>query len=263
MRLVLPTVDRESAEPLYLQIRRAILQSIHAGDLTPHQRVPSERELSEAMGISRMTVRQALQTLINDGYLYTVPGKGTFVGRDPKIEQNLQRLSGFTEEVRAQGFRAGSRLLDIAVVPAEAYQARHLKVTEGTPLFRISRQRLVDSVPVAVEHAYLITSKFPGLDQVDLEKHSLYAVLQGQYGAQLVRAEQWIEAREANAQVAPLLDITPGAPVLAMERVTYTHSGQPVEFVVSFYRADRFRLKVELRVGSIPHEGAVSKIYRP
>ncbi len=261
--LLLPTIDRNSAEPLYLQIRRAVLKAIREGKLLPHQRVPSERELSEAMGISRMTVRQALQTLINDGYLYTVPGKGTFVGRKPKIEQNLLRLSGFTEEVRAQGFNPGARLLSLETVPADEYLARHLEVAPGTPLFRLSRLRLIDNLPVAVEHAHLVQARFPGLDKADLEHQSLYHVLQERYGLRLVRATQWIESQQADPRLAALLDIPPQQPVLAMERITYADSGQPVEFVISFYRADRFRLKVELRVSGQAPEGAIANLFRP
>ncbi len=257
------SIDRNSAEPLYLQIRRAVLQSIREGKLAPHQRVPSERELSEAMGISRMTVRQALQTLINDGYLYTVPGKGTFVGRKPKIEQNLLRLSGFTEEVRAQGFNPGARLLSIETIPADEYLARPLEVAPGTPLFRISRLRLIDDLPVAVEHAHLVRARFPDLDKADLEHQSLYRVLQERYGLRLVRATQWIESQQADPRLAALLDIPPQQPVLAMERITYADSGQPVEFVISFYRADRFRLKVELRVSGQAPEGAIANLFRP
>ena len=263
MHFPIPPVDRNSSEPIYLQLRNALLRAIQDGRLAPHQRVPSERELSEAMGISRMTARQALQTLISDGYLYTVPGKGTFVACGPKIEQNLQRLSGFTEEVRAQGFTPGSRVLTITHEHADDHIARALDITPGTVLVRITRQRLVDDVPVALESAYLVYARFPGLDDIDFNTHSLYDVLQNRYGIRLVRAKQIIEAQEADEEVASLLGIEPHKPMLAMERITYADDDRPVEYVRSYYRADRFLLKVELRVAGSAPTGAVANLYRP
>ncbi len=261
--MYLPPIDKNSAEPLYLQIRHAILQAIQDGELPPHQRVPSERELSELMGVSRMTVRQALQALINDGYLYTVPGKGTFVACGPKIEQNLQRLSGFTEEVRKQGFMPGSRVLSVEQIPAGEEEAHALQVSPGTLLLCITRQRLVDNVPVALESAYLVYARFPGLDRIDFNRHSLYEVLQTRYGIRLVHARQCIEAQEANDDVARLLGIAPHQPVLAMERTTYADDEQPVEYVRSYYRADRFRLKVELHVQGPSPKSEIANVYRP
>ncbi len=259
----LPPINRDSAEPLYLQIRQAILHAIQDGTLAPHQRVPSERELSEMLGVSRMTARQALQTLINDGYLYTVPGKGTFVACGPKIEQNLQRLSGFTEEVRQQGFQPGSRVLAVERVPAGVEEAGALQVQPGTMLLRLTRQRLVDNVPVALESAHLVYARFPDLENIDFSRHSLYEVLQDRYGIRLVHARQCIEAQQADEEVAALLGLATGMPVLAMQRTTYDVDGQPVEFVRSFYRADRFRLKVELYVQGMAPTGAVANVYHP
>jgi len=259
--LKLTPIDRERAEPLYLQIRQALLRAILSGGFQPHQRVPSERELSEALGVSRMTVRQALQTLINEGYLYTVPGKGTFVASRPRIEQNLQRLSGFTQEVRSQGFTPGSRVLDLTTTPADETSARALHVPPGTRLVRLTRQRLVDGAPVALESAYLVYARFPELPRFDFSRESLYAVLQRHYGLRLTRALQMVEAREADPDIAPLLHIEPYRPVLAMERITFAHDGTPVEYVRSFYRADRFRLKVELRINGPEAQGRVANLY--
>ncbi len=260
---ILPPINRDSAEPLYLQIRNSLLQAIHDGLLPSHQRVPSERELSEMTGVSRMTVRQALQSLINEGVLYTVPGKGTFVSCGPKIEQNLQRLSGFTKEVRAQGFTPGSHVLSVKRIPANEVVARALDIPAGRPVIRITRQRLVDDMPVALESAHLDATRFPGLEEIDFESSSLYDVLQEHYGVTLVRAKQMIEAQEVSEDIAPLLGLSPYKPVLAMERVTYDGENTPIEYVRSFYRADRFRLKVELYVDRARPGGAVAGVFRP
>lgn len=242
------SIDRHSAEPLYRQIRYLLLQAIKREQLLPHQRAPSERELSEWTGVSRMTVRQALQQLVGDGWLYTVPGKGTFVAADPKIEQNLQRLTGFTEEVQSQGFVPGSRILSIQVVPADDRKAEVFDILPGSALTRICRQRLVNGVPIAVENTHLVQEAFPGLDQVDLANQSLYNVLQTRYAVYPTRAVQLVEADCADEAIAGLLAIEPKEPVLTMERITYGMNDRPIEFVLSTYRADRSRLRVELHV---------------
>ncbi|HEX6383599.1 MAG TPA: GntR family transcriptional regulator [Anaerolineae bacterium] len=239
-------IDRYSAEPLYQQIRHLLLQAIKRGQLLPHQQAPSERELSELTGVSRMTVRQALQQLVGDGWLYTVPGKGTFVAADPKIEQNLQRLTGFTEEVQSQGFVPGSQILSIEIVPADGRAAEVFGILPDSALIRICRQRLANGVPIAVENTHLVQEAFPGLDQVDLANQSLYNVLQTRYAVYPTRAVQIIEADCADEATAVLLEIEPKKPVLAMERITYGIDGRPVEYVLSTYRADRSRLRVEL-----------------
>ena len=241
-------IDRQSAEPLYRQIRQLLLQAIRRGQLLPHQQAPSERELSELTGVSRMTVRQALQQLVGDGWLYTVPGKGTFVAADPKIEQNLQRLTGFTEEVQSQGFVPGSRVLSIQVVPADGRAAEAFGIPPGSALIRICRQRLANGVPIAVENTHVVQEAFPGLDQVDLANQSLYNVLQTRYDVYPTRAVQLVEADCADEITAVLLEIEPKEPVLTMERITYGIDDRPVEYVLSTYRADRSRLRVELHV---------------
>lgn len=261
MKLSLPALNKDGAEPIYLQLRTVLLQAIRRGDLQPHQRLPSERRLSELTDVSRMTIRQALQLLITDGWLYTVPGKGTFVAGGPKIEQNLQRLTGFSEEVRAQGFTPGSRVLGVEIVAASTEVARALNVAPTTPLIRIMRQRLVDGAPVGVETAHLVRSRFPGLDQIDPNSYSLYELLQDRYGVHLLRAQQVIEAVEADESVAGLLGVTARRPVLAMERITFAAGDQPVEYVRSTYRADRFRLKVELHGGERPGASAVASMF--
>lgn len=240
------TIDRHSAEPLYRQIRHLLLQAIKRGQLLPHEQAPSERELSELTGVSRMTVRQALQQLVSDGWLYTVPGKGTFVAADPKIEQNLQRLTGFTEEVQSQGFAPGSQILSIQVVPADGRTAEVFGILPGSALIRICRKRLANGVPIAVETTHLVQEAFPGLDGIDLANQSLYNVLQTRYSVYPARAVQLVEAHSVDEATAVLLEIQPKEPVLTMERITYGIDGRPVEYVLSTYRADRSRLRVEL-----------------
>jgi GntR family transcriptional regulator len=260
MQLNPSDIAKHSAVPLYLQIRNLLLQAIKQGELQPHQQAPSEREISELTGVSRMTVRQALQSLIGDGWLYTVPGKGTFVTDGPKIVQNLQRLSGLTQLLQSQGFTPSSRVIKLAVIPAGDREAEVFGVLPGTPLIALTRIRLANGMPVALESTHLVQARFPGLEEVDLSKGSLYDILQTVYGVYPRRAIQMIEADKADEMTAGLLDIAPHEPVLAMERITYNTENQPVEYVLSWYRADRSRLRVELTTGDGPRTGSVADV---
>jgi GntR family transcriptional regulator len=239
-------LDRQSSTPLYLQIRDLLLQAIERNELPPRQQAPSERELSTLTGVSRMTVRQALQSLVAEGWLYTVPGRGTFVADSSKIEQNLRQLTGFTEELQSQGFTPGSQVLSTELIPAEEEIAAVLKIEPGAALIRITRLRLANGVPVALEAAHLVQAMFLGLERNDFNSQSLYEVLQAQYQLRPVRADQTIEANQVDPMTAKLLAISTDRPVLSMERITYTADDQPFEYVRSVYRADYFRLRVEL-----------------
>jgi GntR family transcriptional regulator len=260
MRFNSSDIAKQSAVPLYLQIRNLLLQAVKQGELQPHQRAPSERAISELTGVSRMTVRQALQTLIVDGWLYTVPGKGTFVTDGPKIVQNLQRLSGLTQLLQSQGYNPSSRVINMAVTPASGREAEVFGVRPGTPLISFTRLRLANGIPVALESTHLVQARFPGLEEVDLSNGSLYDILQTVYGVYPRRAIQVIEADKADEKTAGLLDIAPYEPVLAMERITYAAENQPVEYVLSWYRADRSRLRVELTAGEGPRAGSMADV---
>jgi GntR family transcriptional regulator len=260
MRLDPSGIAKQSAVPLYLQIRTLLLQAIKHGELQPHQQAPSEREMSELTGVSRMTVRQAVQALIAEGWLYTVPGKGTFVGEGPKIVQNLQRLSGLTQVLRSQGFIPSSRVVEVRIIPAGAREGEVLGVLPGTPLIAFTRLRLANGVPVALESTHLVRARFPGLEEMDLGQVSLYDILQSVYAVYPRRAIQVIEAIKADDVIAGRLDIAPNEPVLSMERITFAGDNQPVEYVLSWYRADRSRLRVELTAGEGAGSGSVADV---
>ena len=136
-------IDKSSARPLYLQIKDRLLEAIDKGLLQPGQKIPSARDLSEQIGVSRLTVLQALREMTRLGRLFTVNGKGTFVGRVEKLEPNLRTVWGFTETFRAQGYKTGSQLIQFDVINADATMAGSLEVPEKTPLYRMTRKRLL------------------------------------------------------------------------------------------------------------------------
>lgn len=239
-------LDRQGPTPIFEQVKALLESAIAGGELSPHQRIPSERELSLALGASRMTIRQALMALTTEGSLYTRSGKGTYVA-ERKIEQPLQRLTSFTEDIRARGFRPASRVLDQELVPASLEMAAALAMRPGAEVVRVRRLRLADDRPLAIETAHLPHAICPGVLQLDLSAISLYEMLRTRYDIELRSAKQTIEASQPDAEERRLLELPRAVPVLRIHRLTSSGEGRPVEFVRSVYRGDRFQLHVELR----------------
>jgi GntR family transcriptional regulator len=233
-------LQRESPDPLYTQLKESIVNDILAGRYGPHQRLPSERDLSIHYNVSRMTVRQALLELGRDGMIYTRAGKGTFVA-EPKIDQRLRTLSGFTQDVNARGGKSSSRVLEFRVVAAAPDIAAALRLAPGTEVFILSRLRLADGVPLALESAYLPFKMFPGLLDHDFTIESLYSVLENEHNCPLTQAEQTIESALANKREAEMLEVISPAAVFKIQRLSMTNDGLPVEYVVSVYRGDRYK----------------------
>lgn len=241
-------LQRQAPDPLYLQIKDGLIAAIRAGDFAPNARLPSERELSEQYAVSRMTVRQALLSLVRDGVIYTRVGKGTFVA-DPKIDQQLRTLTGFSQDVQARGEHPSSRVIEARVVGAAPEVAAALRMTPQNEVIRLARLRLSDDLPLAVETAHLPFARFPGLLTHDFGKESLYAVLEHDFGLALTQAEQVLEAVVADAEEMALLELTPPAAVMRMQRLTVDSDGEPVEFVLSSYRGDRYKFRFALQAG--------------
>ncbi|HEV2086826.1 MAG TPA: GntR family transcriptional regulator [Cryptosporangiaceae bacterium] len=238
-------VDPASPVPKYFQLREILLDQIER-ELEVDMPIPSERELAQRHGLSRMTARQALDHLVAEGRLYRVPGKGTFVAR-PKIEMPL-RLASFTEDMRARGHEPGARDLARRAVAAPVTVARQLGVEPQTPLHVVERLRVADGIPMAIERSHLPAALTPGLLDEALTG-SLYAVLQDRYGLVLDAGEQVIEAGIADSGDAGLLELPAGSAVLLLQRTSYA-AGRAVEYAVSTYRADRYQLHAALEAPS-------------
>ncbi len=234
------SLQRESPDPLYTQLKESLIGDISAGRYSPHQRLPSERELSLHYNVSRMTVRQALLELVRDGMIYTRTGKGTFVA-EPKIDQKLRTLSGFTQDVNARGGKPSSRVLEFKVVPAPSDIAAALRLLPGSQVIMLCRLRLADGDPLAIETAYVPYAMFPGLLKHDFTVESLYSVLESEFGCILTQAEQTIEAALAGRHEAELLEVAQPAAIFKMQRLSMTSDGHPMEYVISSYRGDRYK----------------------
>jgi GntR family transcriptional regulator len=249
-------VQKDSSVPIYSQVERIVMDMIGSGTLSPGQRAPSEREIAETLGISRMTARAAMSSLVADGYLYSVPGKGTFVS-NPKMRQDLLELTSFTEDMRNRGLKPGARLLDIGVTNRASENIyRRLELRGEEDLVRIHRLRTADEEPMCLETSYLPRTYVPWLLEEDLESGSLYRAL-GSHGIELVRAEEHLEATVVRETESELLTVPVGYPALLIERTTYTKENRAIEYVKSLYRGDRYRFTAVLfkrraRKGGLP-----------
>ncbi|MFW5708854.1 MAG: GntR family transcriptional regulator [Chloroflexota bacterium] len=239
-------LNESSAKPYYEQIKEYILYQINHGELLPHDRVPSERNLSEQFGVSRLTVSRALKELVLDGKLYTQVGKGTFVSEAP-IDQTLDVLTSFSEEMERRGQLPGSRVIEAGLVPANETLSQRLQIPVGVSVTRLKRVRLANEQPIALETAHIITSLCVGMiDRFEFTRNSLYRVLQTHYHLRLVYADQEIEARMATTEEGEMLHLELPSPILSMTRVTYGEAGQPIEYVESAYRGDRYKFRARL-----------------
>lgn len=238
-------LDKNSPVPLYHQLQASVEERIGSGEWPPGRQLPSERELCEEYGVSRITVRQALAALANAGRVARQQGVGTFVA-PLRIEQHLNRLTGFTDEMQERGQQPGAQLLRLERVPASFAVAQSLRRQPGDPVIVVQRLRLADGEPLAIETAYLCDDLFPGLLDEQLEDQSLYRLVSEKYGIFPTRATQQIEATACPAGEARLLGVRKGMPMLHMIRVTYSQDDRPFEHTESYYRGDRHIFHVEL-----------------
>jgi GntR family transcriptional regulator len=240
------TIYRHSPVPRYHQLKEILREKIRSGEWKPGDIIPSERELSETYGISRMTTRQAITDLVNEGVFYREQGKGTFVTRH-KITQQLMRLTGFTEDISARGQHPSTKVLSAQMLPATESIAEKLHVDIGQPVFCIQRLRLADGEPLAIELSHIHFKGCEKLLEDDLEHNSLYKLLESKYGVPLMEAEQELEAGLAGAEEAQLLKIPIGSAVLYTRRVTFTDRYQPIEYAKSVYCGNKYIFYTHLK----------------
>lgn len=234
-------LDRQSVIPLYYQIQQALLEQIRTGALKVGQPVPSEQEIAQRVGVSRMTARQALKSLCQLGVAYSQRGKGTFVAR-AKLEKDFRQVLSFSEEMRERGSRPRSRVLAFKLITPAAEIAEALRLAANDQVFHLKRVRLADSVPLCIESTHIPARLCPELKSKFDPHDSLYEALFSLYAIQFDAADEVAEAAVASAEEAKLLRIRKGAPVFHFTRTAYLPGGEPAEFVSSTYRGDRCKV---------------------
>jgi len=238
-------LDRKSPVPLYYQLKEIFRFWISSGKFNSDGRFPSESELQERFSVSRMTVRRALSELVNEGLLIREQGRGSFVVQ-PRVQDQLRRLTSFTEDMQLRGLPTKSKITDFQVVTDEAVAAK-MEIPADEELIRLQRLRFVKKEPIAIQTAFIRHQFCPNLVEQGLVDGSLYKTLEERYGLRLGRAVQTIEAKPADEYEEKMLKVKIGQSVLGLERLTYLQDGQPIEYVRSTYRGDRYRFTVELQ----------------
>jgi GntR family transcriptional regulator len=231
--------------PLYHQLRQALRDRIAAGEWRPGDQVPTIRELCRLYGVSRITAVQALGALAHEGVLARKQGKGTFVA-EPKIEHGPVRLLSFTEDIARRGHLPGSRILELARIPASETIAARLQVARGDAVVLLRRLRLTDGKPMGVQNAYLPDDLFPDLADMREPIDSLYRLLDVRYGVVPTKATEAYEPIVVDDEAASLLGVRRGAPAFSVERLTRDQRNRLVEFTVSILRGDRYKVILDL-----------------
>lgn len=232
---------KESHIPLHMQMADVIREQIRRGELLPNERLPSERELCEHYNISRITVRQALSTLNQEGLILSTAGKGNFVAQTGFTEE-LQPLSSFTQDLARRGMSASSITLAQSIIPADDGLSTKLTIPRGAEVVRLHRLRLADGLPIAIQLTYLPHHLCPNLLKFDFSARSLYDVLRHEFGLVLTRSDTEIMAALVQPDEASLLKLSRPAAVLVSEQTTSLENGVVIEVTRSTFNADRYKL---------------------
>lgn len=231
--------NRRNGTPAYKRIQNAIRSNIETSVLRVGDAVPSERELAKLHKVSLMTARQALAGLEREGLVERRRGAGTFVS-PPKIHFN--KLTSYTEHMSSRGLAPRTRVLTAKVVENEPEIAARLGLPSNSALVKIERLRLTDDEPFALEIGYLPARDFPSLENLPLNRVSLFSILQHHFGVKLAYADEEVDATAAVGSLAELLEISPGHPALRIRQVIYSTNGKATIYGVGYYRSERHQL---------------------
>ncbi len=240
----MPQPVRTQRVPLYIQIREALRTEISAGRLQRGQQIPSESTLVARFGASRMTVRQSIEDLVDEGLLYRRHGVGTFVAF-PRLQRDQTRLTSFFDRAEAGRVQVQVRLLSRTVIKASSKVAAALDIPAGGQVVRLKTLRCLDGMPVTLHDTYIPFQLLTNGVNEDQEVEDLWTLFSRE-GYPVKRAIQKVEARQVPKEVARLMSMEPGLPVLFKERTVYAQDGTPVEFTYCYNRGDMYSLTVAL-----------------
>ena len=240
LKEILKPLDPGASQPLYQQLQRAIREAIDNRLLSPDDALPAERQIASELAVSRITVRKAIDGLVEEGLLVRRQGSGNFVAT--RIEKNFAKLTSFSEDMRARGRTPRSEWLKRTQGSVTPEESLALRLSPGAPVLRFHRIRFADDAPMSLEYTTISANALPGLEAVE---SSLYEALE-QAGNRPVRALQRLRALLLNPEQAKLLHARPNDAGLLVERVGYLRNGEAIEFSQSYYRGDTYDFVAEL-----------------
>jgi GntR family transcriptional regulator len=238
-------LPQSSAVPLYTQIKEVLRAKIIDGTYVAYQRLPSESEMINAFGVSRITVRQAMNDLQKEGLLFKVHGKGTFVAM-PKVSQELTHLQGFGEAMRLLGHETFSEVFGLGSVTGSEVVCSKLGLPEGAKVTEIRRVRYLNREPVSIDYSWVRHEIGSRLSEQNLADKDLFSLLENELGKPLHSADVEIDATSASEEIAARLHIIPNSPILRIERLTYSGESMPLVFEYLHYRAETFKYKLKV-----------------
>jgi GntR family transcriptional regulator len=234
----------QSPLPLYVQIRDSLRRQILDGTYQVHERLPSENDMMNVFGVSRITIRQALRDLHNEGLVFSAQGKGTFVSK-PKAVQNVQRLEGFGEAMAAQGYEASARVLSIQQLKAPKAVAASLDLQPGDEVIEVKRVRYLNRSPVCIENSYFPMDIGRRMFSLDLSG-DIFPMLENLFGIPLGGADISLDSILADDEAQQYLSIKTGEAILRVERLTHNRDGRPIDFEYLCYRGDSFKYQFRI-----------------
>ncbi len=240
-------IDPNDFVPRYYQLANILRESIANGKFEALQPIPSERQLESLYSVSRTTIRQAIDLLVRQGYLYREHGRGTFVSPQ-KLQKGISELTSFTEDMKQRGLTPGQKILEIGYVQPPEKVRQHLELPEDCrPVLHVERLRLGDDIPMGLQTSYYSLPEGETVTRQELEEYgSIYRLLQERFHLIPTEADETLEVTLATPREAALLQIDPGSPLLLSERTTYSQYRRVIEFVKILYRGDRYRYFAKL-----------------
>jgi GntR family transcriptional regulator len=240
-------IDPDDFLPRYYQLANILRESIAQGRFEARQPIPSERQLESLYSVSRTTIRQAIDLLIRQGFLYREHGRGTFVSPQ-KLQKGISELTSFTEDMKQRGILPGQKILEIGYVEPSEQVRQHLELPATcNQVLRIERLRLGDDVPMGLQTSYYVLPEGQTITRQELEEYgSIYKMLQEKFHIIPTEADETLEVTLATPREAALLQVPPGSPLLLSERTMYSQTRRVIEFVKILYRGDRYRYIAKL-----------------
>jgi GntR family transcriptional regulator len=247
-----PAIDPASGYALYRQVREDLVRLIEGGELSPGEALPPERELCDRYGVSRPTLRQATQDLVRGGLLVVRRGVGTFVAQ-PRVRQQLGSVLGFTDKMAREGRRASTRVLERSIHRSsdlDGSVGAELQLDGDARVLRLVRLRLADDIAVMVETMHISPDRFPGIDELDFERISLYRALRERYGVNITQLRETLEPVALSEADAKLLGARQRSPSIQAAITSFDEAGRPVEHTISRVRGDSSQYFIEVGDGT-------------
>ncbi len=238
-------LDSSNPLPLYFQLQEILRRKILDGEYNPGDLIPTEKELQELYGVSRITVRNAINGLVIDDLLIKKQGRGTIVAYPRMLDEGSSTLQSFTEKMEQQGLKISTEVLEVAKIPATERLTEHLNIGEGDEIIYSKRLRKVDGEPIALFENYICT--ITGVTEKDDFSGSIFNLLEKKYGVRISGSEKVIEAGIVRDEDAVWLGISSGDPVLIIRYTTFDADNKRIEYAEGIYRADRYKYMVRLK----------------